>query len=100
MNRKDFYEEIADYTGWYEDSEFYNWFTRYYGCEPVDIHVEGYDFDRDVKWTPNLEEAYQEALAELIEQYEDEDDYESNMPCDFSGYCSGTNCPNFYKCQG
>ena len=22
------------------------------------------------------------------------------MPCDFSGYCAGTNCPNFFKCQG
>ena len=21
------------------------------------------------------------------------------MPCDFSGYCAGTNCPNFFKCK-
>ncbi len=27
-------------------------------------------------------------------------DYASNMPCDFSGYCAGTNCPNFFKCKG
>lgn len=27
-------------------------------------------------------------------------DYASNMPCDFSGYCAGTSCPNFFKCQG
>ncbi len=27
-------------------------------------------------------------------------DYASNMPCVFSGYCAGTNCPNFFKCKG
>lgn len=27
-------------------------------------------------------------------------DYASNMPCDFTGYCAGTNCPNFFKCKG
>lgn len=29
-----------------------------------------------------------------------EDDYASNAPCDFSGYCSGTSCPHFFKCKG
>lgn len=29
-----------------------------------------------------------------------EADYESNAPCDFSGYCAGTNCPDFFKCKG
>ena len=27
-------------------------------------------------------------------------DYASNAPCDFSGYCAGTNCPYFFKCKG
>ena len=31
--------------------------------------------------------------------YTDED-YASNMPCDFSGFCAGSNCPNFFKCKG
>ena len=29
-----------------------------------------------------------------------EEDYASNAPCDFSGYCAGTNCPYFFKCKG
>lgn len=29
-----------------------------------------------------------------------EDDYATNAPCDFSGYCSGFNCPYFIKCEG
>ena len=29
-----------------------------------------------------------------------EDDYASNAPCDFSGYCTGSNCPYFMKCAG
>lgn len=36
---------------------------------------------------------------------EDDDDlfdegFVEMMPCDFSGYCAGTNCPNFFKCKG
>ena len=22
------------------------------------------------------------------------------MPCDYSGFCTGTSCPIFFKCQG
>ena len=22
-----------------------------------------------------------------------------NMPCDYSGFCTGTSCPQFFKCQ-
>lgn len=29
-----------------------------------------------------------------------EDDYASNAPCDFSGYCAGSSCPYFFKCKG
>ena len=28
------------------------------------------------------------------------EDYASNAPCDFSGYCAGTACPYFFKCKG
>jgi hypothetical protein len=29
-----------------------------------------------------------------------EEDYASNAPCDFSGYCTGSSCPYFFKCKG
>lgn len=29
-----------------------------------------------------------------------EEDYVSNAPCDFSGYCAGSSCPYFMKCAG
>lgn len=28
------------------------------------------------------------------------DDYSSNMPCDNTGFCSGSTCPDFIKCKG
>lgn len=28
------------------------------------------------------------------------DEYALNMPCDFSGFCAGHSCPNFFKCKG
>lgn len=41
---------------------------------------------------------------ELPEATEDDDLFDEGfvemMPCDFSGYCAGTNCPNFFKCKG
>lgn len=42
---------------------------------------------------------------ELPEATEEDDDlfdegFVEMMPCDFSGYCAGTNCPNFFKCKG
>lgn len=45
---------------------------------------------------------FQEVGADDIDEgwpYTNED-YESNMPCDFSGFCAGTSCPNFWKCKG
>lgn len=46
---------------------------------------------------------FQEVEAQPEEEedwpYTDED-YLSNAPCDFSGYCAGTSCPNFWKCKG
>ena len=39
-----------------------------------------------------------------VEATEDDDLFDEGfvemMPCDFSGYCAGTNCPNFFKCKG
>ena len=26
--------------------------------------------------------------------------YTGNMPCDNTGFCSGTSCPMFFRCQG
>ena len=41
----------------------------------------------------------------FVEATEEDDDlfdegFVEMMPCDFSGYCAGTNCPNFFKCKG
>ena len=47
-------------------------------------------------------ETFQEAEADEIDEdwpYTDED-YSSNAPCDFSGFCAGSSCPNFFKCKG
>ena len=27
-----------------------------------------------------------------------EEDYSSNSPCDFSGYCAGASCPHYFEC--
>ena len=43
-------------------------------------------------------------LQEIEAEDEDwpytDEDYASNSPCDFSGYCAGTSCPYFWKCKG
>lgn len=44
-------------------------------------------------------------LQEIEAQSEEDEDlfdegFVEMMPCDFSGYCAGTNCPYFFKCQG
>jgi hypothetical protein len=33
-------------------------------------------------------------------EYDEEDDYASNMDCDTWGFCSGSSCPNYWKCGG
>lgn len=39
-------------------------------------------------------------LQEIEAEEEDwpytDEDYSSNMPCDFSGYCAGSSCPNYF----
>lgn len=30
---------------------------------------------------------------------EAENDYAYNMPCDNSGYCAGTSCPQYWECH-
>lgn len=42
-----------------------------------------------------------EYLAEIYEEPEEnwEDDVGGNMPCDNTGYCSGTSCPQYFKCH-
>ena len=45
-----------------------------------------------------------------IMEYDDDDEeyfydeifsgYSENMPCDSTGICGGTSCPNFFKCNG
>lgn len=91
-------------------------FIKMFGIEPVDF--------QDLTWNYNLETAYNEFLNSVdyyaddevdegcIEidlsdddfdgDFEDafEDDYNSNLFCDDTGFCSGSSCPNFYKCHG
>jgi len=57
---------------------------------------------------PTLEALIEAVDPDILQEIEAEEedwpytdeDYSSNMPCDFSGYCAGTNCPNFFKCKG
>jgi len=43
-------------------------------------------------------------FLQKLEEEEDwpytDEDYSSNTPCDNSGFCAGSSCPNFFKCQG
>lgn len=90
-------------------------FIQKFGFMPVDFE--------DLTWNFNLETAYNEFMSSS-DYYADEevgegeiqidlsdddsdgdfeddfdDDYNSNMFCDNSGYCSGSSCPNFFKCH-
>lgn len=47
----------------------------------------------------NLQEVGAQPEEDEDWSYTDED-YSSNMPCDNSGFCAGSSCPNFFKCQG
>lgn len=49
--------------------------------------------------TENLSDELPKATEEDDDDLFDEGFIEM-MPCDFSGYCAGTNCPNFFKCKG
>lgn len=53
---------------------------------------------------PVSTENLSDELAEATEEDDDDDLFDEGfvemMPCDFSGYCAGTNCPNFFKCKG
>lgn len=46
-----------------------------------------------------LDEKYYPDGLDDCEEYSIEEDYASNMPCDFSGYCAGTSCPRYFECQ-
>lgn len=46
-----------------------------------------------------INETWSERAQEEFEEYSIEEDYVSNMPCDFSGYCAGTSCPRYFECQ-
>ena len=52
-------------------------------------------------WNQNLEIAYNEYATEIEYAEEQEQEYEphNEMSCDLTGYCSGTGCPNYWKCH-
>lgn len=36
----------------------------------------------------------------MEDYYDYEEEYSQNMPCDNTGYCAGTSCPQYFKCKG
>jgi len=52
-------------------------------------------------WNQNLEFAYNEYATEIEYAEEQEQEYKphNEMSCDLTGYCSGTGCPNYWKCH-
>lgn len=56
--------------------------------------------EEDLKRLRYLEEQYAEEIIESGETFDTLDDLLSNMPCDNSGYCSGTSCSRYFECQG
>ena len=47
-----------------------------------------------------LDEILSTLSADTAEPESLEEDYASNAPCDFSGYCAGASCPYFMQCKG
>ena len=53
---------------------------------------------------PTLEALIEAVDPDILQENEAEEedwpytdeDYSSNMPCDFSGYCVGSTCPNYF----
>jgi len=61
----------------------------------------------DGEWyfeSADYEQADEVRASFLCSDEEEEDwDYEDeiqNMPCDISGLCGGSSCPNYLRCQG
>lgn len=91
MTRKEYYKMVVNALTTEE-------FVKKFDFEPVDFE--------ELVWDYNLETAYNEYMAyldddDLQEDFENalEDDYNSNMFCDTTGFCGGSSCPNFYKCH-
>ena len=47
---------------------------------------------------------YFQDSRDYMDDYSDEDEWEEKtfdemMPCDYSGFCAGTSCPLYWKCQ-
>ena len=57
---------------------------------------KGYDetiYNGFVAWIPK------KAILNRLDS-EESDGYEKNMPCDNSGFCCGTACPQYFICHG
>ena len=79
----------------------------------VDTFSVGDDLDEDYMevWEDmkieKAKERFPEARGFYFENsrdYSDEDEWEEKtfdemMPCDYSGFCAGTSCPLYWKCQ-
>jgi hypothetical protein len=89
MTRKEYYKMAVNVLTTEE-------FVKKFDFEPVDFE--------ELVWDYNLETAYNEYMAYLDDDDLQEDFEEAlisgNMFCDDTGFCSGSSCPNFYKCHG
>ena len=49
----------------------------------------------------NYIEALKDRFSNCRKSFEETHTLEKvkNMPCDYSGFCAGTSCPQFFKCQ-
>lgn len=96
MNELAEYASIRTVTMYGDDNNGYKVEAVTVGDDMVDPDEMGYILSMNYDFTtddPVFNEVYAYALTL-------EDEYASNMPCDNSGYCAGTSCPNFWNCQG
>ena len=62
------------------------------------INYDDPDFE---EWeNNNLIDEIEDEIINLDDNNNTTEGYHSNMPCDTFGLCPGTDCPNFFKCQG
>lgn len=57
----------------------------------IEDNEEAFDYIKALKARfSNCRKSFEESYT--LEKVE-------NMPCDYSGFCAGTSCPQFFKCQ-
>lgn len=105
MTRKEYYEMVVSVL---TNEEF----VKKFDFEPVDFEELVWDYNLETAYNEymaylddDLQEDFENALEDGYKAFEDackalKDGYSLNMPCDDTGFCFGSGCPNFYKCHG